>query len=128
LTIIQVLIIIIYIMGKKLLHIYPGPLKEMSDFGQRLKDARLRRRFSMETVCARVGISRPTLGKIEKGDPSVAFGIYTVVLRVLGLLDDLSLVAKEDKLGRLLQDESLPQRKRSPRRMKPPQQKETPNG
>lgn len=111
-------------MGKNKLHIYAGPLKEMAAFGERIKDARLRRRFSMEVVCARVGISRPTLSKIEQGDPSVAFGIYAVVLRVLGLLDDLALVAKEDKLGRLLQDESLPQRKRSPRTSKPPQQGE----
>jgi len=47
--------------------------------GQRLKDARLRRRFSMETVCARADISRPTLYKVEKGDPSVAIGLYIQV-------------------------------------------------
>ncbi len=84
--------------------------------GERLKDARLRRRFSMETVCVRADISRPTLYKIEHGDPSVAIGLYVHVLRVLGILDDLSLIAKEDVLGRRLQDESLPHRKRAPRR------------
>jgi transcriptional regulator with XRE-family HTH domain len=91
----------------------------MEALGQRLKDARLRRRFSMETVCARAGISRPTLYKVENGDPSVAFGIYIQVLRVLGLVEDVSLIAKEDALGRRLQDESLPQRKRAPRRKMP---------
>jgi hypothetical protein len=40
-------------------------------------------------------------------------------MRVLGLVEDLSLIAKEDVLGRRLQDESLPHRKRAPRR-KPP--------
>ena len=84
--------------------------------GERLKDARFRRRFSMETVCVRADISRPTLYKIEHGDPSVAIGLYVHVLRVLGMLDDLSLIAKEDVLGRRLQDESLPHRKRAPRR------------
>lgn len=79
-------------------------------------DARLRRRFSMETVCARANISRPTLYKIERGDPSVAIGLYVQVLRVLGLLEDLAFIAKEDLLGRRLQDESLPNRKRAPRR------------
>jgi len=49
-------------------------MKEMDALGQRLKDARLRRRFSMETVCARADISRPTLYKVEKGDPTVAVG------------------------------------------------------
>lgn len=84
--------------------------------GKRLKDARLRRRFSMETVCSRADISRPTLYKIENGDPSVSIGAYIQVLRVLGLVGDVSLIAKEDALGRRLQDESLPQRKRAPRR------------
>jgi len=84
--------------------------------GQRLKDARLRRRFSMEPVCSRADISRPTLYKIERGDPSVSFGTYVQVLRVLGLVDDLSLIAKKDVLGRRLQEETLPQRKRAPRK------------
>ncbi|MBA4386918.1 MAG: transcriptional regulator [Verrucomicrobia bacterium] len=91
----------------------------MEALGQRLKDARLRRRFSMETVCSRADISRPTLGKAEKGDPSVALGVYVHLLRVLGLVGDLSLIAKEDVLGRRLQDEALPQRKRAPRKKMP---------
>jgi hypothetical protein len=70
----------------------------------------------METVCARADLSRPTLYKIEKGDPSVAFGHYVQVLRVLGLLDDLRLIAGDDLVGRRLQDESLPRRKRAPRK------------
>jgi transcriptional regulator with XRE-family HTH domain len=95
--------------------IYPSSARELTDLGQRLKDARLRRRFSMETVCTRADISRPTLYKVEKGDPSVAMGIYVQVLRVLGLTSDLGLIAKEDPLGRRLQDESLRIRKRAPR-------------
>ncbi len=103
-------------MSKKSIYLYPDSRQKALSLGQRLKDARLRRRFSMETVCVRAGISRPTLSKIERGDPSVAFGNYVQVLRVLGLLDDLSLIAKEDVLGRRLQDESLPRRQRAPRR------------
>ena len=103
-------------MRKRTIILYPASLKEMDALGLRLKDARLRRRFSMETVCARADISRPTLYKVEKGDPSVAIGIYVNVLRVLGLIDDLSLIGKEDVVGRRLQDESLPQRKRAPRK------------
>jgi transcriptional regulator with XRE-family HTH domain len=103
-------------MAKKIINLYPASAKEMEAMGQRLKAARLRRRFSMETVCSRADISRPTLNKVERGDPSVAFGIYVQVLRVLGLVEDLSLIAKEDVLGRRLQDESLPQRKRAPRK------------
>jgi len=109
-------------MAKKIFNIYPASAKELAALGQRLKDARLRRRFSMATVCARADISRPTLSKVEKGDPSVAFGIYVQVLRVLGLLEDLALLAKEDVLGRRLQDESLPQRKRAPRKIASPEE------
>ncbi len=99
--------------------LYPASAKEMQALGLRLRDARLRRRFSMETVCARADLSRPTLYKIENGDPSVAIGFYVQVLRVLGMVGDLSLIAKEDELGRRLQDESLPQRKRAPRKKAP---------
>jgi len=106
-------------MVKRTVVIYPASAKEMVALGLRLKDARLRRRFSMETVCARADISRPTLYKVEKGDPSVAVGQYVQVLRVLGLVEDLSLIAKEDVLGRRLQDESLPHRKRAPRKKVP---------
>lgn len=106
-------------MTKRTVTIYPASAKEMEFLGQRLKDSRLRRRFSMETVCSRADISRPTLFKIESGDPSVAIGSYVQVLRVLGMLQDLSLIAKEDALGRRLQDESLHQRKRAPRKKTP---------
>jgi transcriptional regulator with XRE-family HTH domain len=106
-------------MAKKTITLYPASMKQMELLGQRLKDARLRRRFSMETVCSRAGISRPTLYKVENGDPSVSIGFYVHILRVLGLVEDLSFIAREDVLGRRLQDESLPQRKRAPRRKTP---------
>lgn len=103
-------------MKKKRIVMYPASMKEMDALGQRLKDTRLRRRFSMETVCSRADISRPTLYKVEKGDPTVAVGIYINVLRVLGLVEDLGMIAKEDAIGRRLQDEALPHRKRAPLR------------
>lgn len=103
-------------MSKKTISIYPSAAKELVMLGQRLRDARLRRRFSMETVCVRADISRPTLYKVENGDPSVAMGIYVQVLRVLSLVEDLGLLAREDLLGRRLQDEALPHRKRAPKK------------
>jgi transcriptional regulator with XRE-family HTH domain len=109
----------VIVMTSRATPLYPASAKEMETLGQRLRDARLRRSFSMESVCARANLSRPTLYKIENGDPSVAIGFYVQVLRVLGLLADLSLIAKEDALGRRLQDESLPQRRRAPRKKAP---------
>jgi serine/threonine protein phosphatase 1 len=92
--------------------------REINALGKRIKEARLRRRFSMKQVCERAGITRPTLSKIENpnGDASVCFGHLVEVLRVLGLASDLSLIAKEDKLGRSIQDNALHQAKRAPRK------------
>jgi transcriptional regulator with XRE-family HTH domain len=101
---------------KRTISLYPASAKALRELGLRLKDARLRRRFSMDAVCARADISRPTLYKIEKGEPSVVFAAYVQVLRVLGLVDDLALIAKEDVIGRRLQDESMPRPKRAPKR------------
>ena len=58
-----------------------------------------------------------TLCNIEKGSPSVAIGSYAAVLHALNGMDrDLLLVAKDDKLGRKLQDLGLPTRCRAPRK------------
>ena len=106
-------------MPTKLLPIFPGIARELKALGARLRDARLRRRFSAATVSVRADISRPTLYKIEQGDPAVTLYSYAQVLRVLGLESDLGAVARDDVLGRRLQDEALPQRRRAPRSRKP---------
>ena len=61
-------------------------------------------------------MTRMTLYKVERGDPSVNMGTYVNVLRVLGLSGDLDLVARDDVLGRRLQDLELPVRKIAPAR------------
>ena len=84
----------------------------MQELGENIHLARLRRDLSSEQIAERAGISRNTLIKIERGDEGVAIGMYLRVLIVLGLQDDLLLVAKDDILGRKLQDAKLttPQR------------------
>jgi hypothetical protein len=59
-----------------------------------------------------MGISRATLSRLEKGDPAIALGTYMRALRVLGLDKDLDAVARDDELGRKLQDLNLPKRPR----------------
>jgi transcriptional regulator with XRE-family HTH domain len=98
--------------------LYPNARRGLAALGQRLKDARLRRRFSSETVSARAGISRATLSKIESGDPSVTMGNYLQVLVVLGLDRDIEGIASDDEVGRRLQDAGLPHRERAPRARK----------
>jgi hypothetical protein len=54
---------------------------------------------------------------VEKGTPSVAIGTYAAVLHALNGMDkDLLLVAKDDELGRKLQDLDLQTPKRARKR------------
>lgn len=79
----------------------------LEGLGENIKLARLRRKLSLEQVSQRAGVSRSTLWSIEKGSDSVAIGSYVQVLFVLGLENDLTLLAKDDVLGRKLQDLGL---------------------
>lgn len=54
-----------------------------------------------------------TVSRIEKGVPTVAIGIYLRVLYALQLDDDILLLAKEDAMGKVLQDLSLKKRERA---------------
>lgn len=104
-------------MNTKRAVVMPGTQKILNQMGEQIKLARLRRKISAELVAERAGISRATLCKIEKGDPSVAIGSYAAALHALSGMDtDLLLVAKDDELGRKLQDLHLITRRRAPRK------------
>ena len=101
-------------MGKKAVVLLPGTEKTLEQMGEQIRLARLRRDLSTELVAERAGISRATLNNVEKGSPSVAIGIYAAVLHALSNMDtDLLLVAKDDELGRKLQDLKLTPRRRA---------------
>ena len=104
-------------MPKKTIVLLPETEKILEQMGLQIKYARLRRKLTSELVAERAVISRATLVSIEKGSHSVAMGCYAAVLHALNYMDkDLLLVAKDDELGRKLQDLDLPVRKRAPRR------------
>lgn len=101
-------------MGKKAVVLLPKTERILETMGEQIRLARLRRDLSAELVSERAGISRATLNNVEKGSPSVAMGIYASVLHALNNMDtDLLLVAKDDELGRKLQDLKLTTRKRA---------------
>jgi transcriptional regulator with XRE-family HTH domain len=88
----------------------------LEQVGENIKLARLRRKLSTQQVSERAGINRTTLWSIEKGSPQVAIGLYSQVLFVLGMADDLLKIATEDALGRRLQDAALVVKKRAPKK------------
>ena len=95
----------------------PGTNEILETLGEQIKLARLRRRISAELAAERAGISRATLWAVEKGSPSVSVGIYAAVLHSLNGMDsELLLIAKDDELGRKLQDLELSVRKRAPKK------------
>lgn len=96
--------------------LFPKLQRILSEVGDNIKLARLRRKFSSEQVAERAGISRSTLVKVEKGHPGVGIGNYLNVFRVLGLEQDFLFLAKDDELGRKLQDAQLILKKRAPKK------------
>ena len=107
-------------MTKKRLLLLPKAQKILAEVGENIKLARLRRKLSSQQIAERANISRPTLLSIEKGYGNVSFGSYLQVLMVMGLEKDLLLLAKDDELGRKLQDANLIPKDRAPKRKKMP--------
>ena len=96
----------------------PGTARQaLSKLGEDITVARKKRRISTVSMAERAFISRGTLYKVERGDPSVSIGIYAAVLAILGLADRLAQAAdrRDDSLGLDIDEERLP-RKVQPRR------------
>ena len=92
----------------------PRRLEEnMKIVGEQIKLARLRRNLSRAQVAERAMCSELTEARVEKGSPTVAIGTYLRILYALQLEDDILLIAKDDILGRQLQDITLINRKRA---------------
>ena len=91
--------------------------EKMQIVGEQIKLARLRRNLSMAQVAERATCSELTLSRVEKGLPTVSIGIYLRVLYALQLDDDILLIAKEDAIGRGLQDLQLKRRERATKKV-----------
>lgn len=104
-------------MSRRSIVLLPQTQAILSTMGEQIKMARLRRKLSVELVAQRAGISRASLWSVEKGSASVAMGIYASVLHALNNMDkDLLMIAKDDELGRKLQDLDLQTKKRAPKK------------
>ncbi|MFP5358359.1 MAG: helix-turn-helix transcriptional regulator [Gammaproteobacteria bacterium] len=94
-------------MAKRTPPTHPKAQRQIKALGLRLRAARMRRQMTQEVLAERVGVSIPTIGKLENGDPSTSLATVLRTLTVLGLAEDIDLIAAEDTLGRQLQDSAL---------------------
>ena len=91
--------------------------RALRKLGHDIKDARRRRRITMAIVAQRASISKPTLIRVERGDPGVSIASYATVLFVMGMADRLADLVdpKNDPVGLQLEEDNLPQRIRGGR-------------
>ena len=62
----------------------PSTLAALSQLGADLAVARLRRKESLKTWAKRLGVSVPTLLRLEAGEPSVSLGVLATALWLIG--------------------------------------------
>ena len=85
---------------------------QLSSLGERLRAARLRRKLTQAMLAERVGVTLPTIRKLEAGDPRSSLAPVIRVLQAFGLAQDIDALAAQDVLGRELQDGDLKQTRR----------------
>jgi transcriptional regulator with XRE-family HTH domain len=75
----------------------PVASKALRQLGENLAIARVRRRETQRAWAQRIGISIPTLIRLERGDPGVGFGIVATALWMLGRVEALPELADPTK-------------------------------
>jgi transcriptional regulator with XRE-family HTH domain len=71
----------------------------LKNLGKRLKNARLELNDPQKEFAFRIGVSIPTLYKMEQGNPSVSIATWIKALSMLGRLDDFDkLIAPKESL------------------------------
>jgi transcriptional regulator with XRE-family HTH domain len=95
----------IYVMPKQsraLLDMPPLVRSLLRELGTNLAIARKRRKESLKAWAERIGVSEPTLARMEQGDPAVAIGTYATALWLIGRAQALpDLAAPQSDLGAL---------------------------
>jgi len=61
--------------------------ERLTAWGKCIAAQRLRQRITAVDLSARLGISRATLVRLEKGDPGAGVGAYLTALLALGIFD-----------------------------------------
>jgi transcriptional regulator with XRE-family HTH domain len=92
----------------------------LEQLGQRLKRARLARNESQELFAQRLGLTRQSYSKMEKGSPKTHLGNWLAASNILGRLEDWKdvLADKEDLFAKFEKKSSMRQRAGSKRKRK----------
>ena len=95
-----------------------GVRRSLAKFGADLSIARRQRHLTGAMMCERVGVSKATWQRMERGDPTVSLGAYAQALFVLGFGAPLGELIDQsnDERGLLLSAQRLPKRVASPGR------------
>lgn len=90
----------------------PEVARVLDELGEGLKIARQRRRQSQADFAERLMVSRATLQRMERGDPSVALATWVAAAWLLGRLSDFQRVFNPDydEAGKRLERQYLPRR------------------
>jgi hypothetical protein len=100
----------------------PKAAESLRRLGEHLALARLRRRESQRDWAQRLGISVPTLIRLEQGDPGVSLGILATALWMLGRVQGLpELVDPQHDRGALELDVRQALQRRAARTRKAPE-------
>lgn len=59
--------------------------ERLTEWGRCINVQRLQQRITVADLCQRLGVSEPTLRRIERGDPGVGAGTYLNALLILGV-------------------------------------------
>ncbi len=88
-----------------LLTLPPVITRSLQLLGENLAVARIRRHQTQSEWARRMGVSRPTLIRMEQGDPGVGVGIYATALWMMGRAEALAeLAAPAEDRGALEAD------------------------
>jgi transcriptional regulator with XRE-family HTH domain len=83
----------------------PVVKKSLAQLGEHLALARVRRKESQRAWASRLGVSVPTLIRLERGDPGLSVGIVATALWLMGRVDALGeIAAPVTDLGALERD------------------------
>lgn len=88
--------------------------RQAQTLGERLVEWRKLQDLTAEQVAQRAGVSKPTLWKLEAGDPGVSIGVLLDVARALGITDFIleAVDPLQTDLGKARAGQSLPKRVR----------------